>query len=71
MLVFDSRDFADRLARSMYTDFDTVYKLTRMCVIRLSFVKGWGVEYRRQTMTATPAGSRCTCMVPCNGWTGC
>ena len=54
MLVFNSRDFADRLAKSMYTDCDTVYKLTRMCVIRLSFVKGWGAEYHWQTMTATP-----------------
>ncbi|OQV14765.1 Mothers against decapentaplegic-like protein 5 [Hypsibius exemplaris] len=54
--VFDNTEFAkllrERAASAMA--YEGVYDLLKMCVIRVSFVKGWGAEYHRQDVTSTP-----------------
>ncbi len=52
--LFQSKLFAELLKESVNSGYDSVYDLANMCVIKLSFVKGWGADYYRQDVSSCP-----------------
>lgn len=52
--IFDSDDFTEVLRAAISEGYEAVFNLTKMCIIRMSLVKGWGEAYGRPTVTCTP-----------------
>lgn len=53
-IVFNNQSFSKLLSEAVFQGFEVVYDLTKLCTLRISFVKGWGAEYHRQDVTSTP-----------------
>ena len=55
MVIFDDTAFAQMLmSESGPKDYQSAVNFSKMCTIRVSFVKGWGNDYHRQDVTSTP-----------------
>lgn len=54
MKIFDTNEFANMLTQVVNSGFEASYALTRMCTVRVSFVKGWNGQYHRQDITSCP-----------------
>lgn len=52
--AFSNPQFRKLLSDAVSKGFEEVYKLTGYCKFRISFVKGWGRFYRRQTISESP-----------------
>jgi len=52
--IFDSAKFGELLNQCVQAGFHQTMEMTKMTIIRMSFVKGWGADYQRQEITSTP-----------------
>jgi hypothetical protein len=64
MSVFNEAAFFQQINRAAKEGYEAVQKLTEMCFIRLSFVKGWGAEYDPQEVTLMPCWIEITLLEP-------
>ena len=65
--IFDQKIFMDLVQEALNQDkaYDRLFHLMEHCIIKLSFVKGWGSIYQRQDVTSTPCWVEICLMKPC------
>lgn len=56
--IFDHKVFENLVQEAIRSQdgktYERLYSLTEHCIIKMSFVKGWGSIYQRQDVTSTP-----------------
>jgi hypothetical protein len=52
--LFCNSKYEETLCSKIRSGYEETYYFTYVCKVRISFVKGWGAKYRRQTVTACP-----------------
>lgn len=56
--IFDQKVFENLVQEAIRSQdgktFERLFSLTEHCIIKMSFVKGWGSIYQRQDVTSTP-----------------
>ena len=62
--IFNKNEFIDLLNVAAEKGYDDVNKLSQMCFIKLSFVKGWGIEFRIQEVSSVPCWIEITLLEP-------
>ncbi|TRZ20341.1 hypothetical protein HGM15179_006764 [Zosterops borbonicus] len=68
--IFNNQEFAQLLAQSVNHGFETVYELTKMCTLRMSFVKDLLAPYKPQVnpcWLSGPPGAGKSTFIECFG----
>lgn len=52
--IFENEKYEETLCSRLRNGYEDAYNLVYVCKLRISFVKGWGALYQRQTVTACP-----------------
>lgn len=52
--IFDYHDFAPQLTKCICQSYESVYQLLSWTIIRISFIKGWGINFKRKNPDETP-----------------
>ena len=52
--IFSTLEFSKLLHETVAEGYKATFDLTNFCSVYLSFIKGWGPEYHRQSVNGTP-----------------
>ncbi|KAI3382458.1 hypothetical protein SNEBB_003281 [Seison nebaliae] len=54
LCLFNLKEFSNTVQENCKKTYNDIYQLIHYCIVRISFVKGWGADYQRQNITSTP-----------------